>query len=649
MGNSLEAGVSGLRAHQDMLDVVGNNLANINTPGFKSSRVTFADLISETVRSGTAPTDTQGGINPSQIGQGVRLGAIEQDMRQGGLQTTGRTLDLALEGEGYFVLSDGTNDMYSRVGTFGIDSNNNLVSTTSGLRVQSATGEDIVIDVNSTLPAAETQTVDFTGNLDALASPPVAAQLTTPPLSEGSPAQITGSNGQPFALADGQQFTLRANGQAAQTVTFRTADFAAIGAATAAEVAAAINAQLTGVVATNVGGSVQLASTQTGNGSSLDVDDALGSPAFTLGLSTTLTFGTEVPASATTNLNDIPQNTSDYVAGDIIDVAGLDADGTPISATFVFGTGPGQNGTTLGDLQSFLQGLYTNANVSINTDGSVQIDANAVGESPLQLVLTDGPVNAGFTSFSSIPYNTTVEGDDGATLQTSIEVIDAQGSPHAVLFTLHKTGANEWEVTATLPDGDGTVLDGDVQGVRFNDDGSFDFVSGIGIGDPNIEIVWAGTTTTQSIALDFGANGEFSGLTQFGGATTAGATEQDGYTFGTLSSLNVNSEGQIQGIYTNGQIQVLDQLGITTFANPAGLQKLGDSLLAASPASGAPTPTTALSGRAGKVVSGSLEGSNVDIALEFTRLITAQRGFQVNSRTITTTDQMLQELANLIR
>ena len=85
MGNSLEAGVSGLRAHQDMLDVVGNNLANINTPGFKASRVTFADLISETVRTGTAPTATLGGTNPNQIGQGVRVGSIEQDMRQGGL------------------------------------------------------------------------------------------------------------------------------------------------------------------------------------------------------------------------------------------------------------------------------------------------------------------------------------------------------------------------------------------------------------------------------------------------------------------------------------------------------------------------------------------------------------------------------------
>ncbi|MCA8925543.1 MAG: flagellar hook-basal body complex protein [Planctomycetes bacterium] len=649
MGNSLEAGVSGLRAHQDMLDVVGNNLANINTPGFKASRVTFADLISETVRTGTAPTATLGGTNPNQIGQGVRVGSIEQDMRQGGLQTTGRSLDLSLEGEGYFVLSDGTSDMYSRVGTFGIDSDNTLVSTTSGLRVQSATGEDIVIDVDSTLPAAASTEVNFTGNLDALASPPVAAQIATPPLSEGAPATVSGANGAPFALADGQQFTLRANGQAAEVVTFRAVDFAAIGAATAAEVAAAINAQLSGVVASDVGGTVQLASTQTGNGSSLDVDDGVGNPAFTLGLSTTLTFGTEVPATATTQLNDLPQNSSDYVPGDIIDVAGLDADGTPVSATFVYGTGVGQNGTTLGDLTAFVQGLYPGSTVSIATNGSVQIDAVAVGESPLQLTLTDGPVNAGFTSYSSIPYATTVEGNDGAILETSIEVIDAQGSPHAVLFTLHKTAPNQWEVTATLPDGDGTLLDGDVQGVRFNDDGSFDFVSGIGIGDPNIEIVWAGTTATQTITLDFGANGEFSGLTQFGGAMTAGATEQDGFGFGTLSSLNVNAAGEIQGVYTNGQIQVLDQLGITTFANPAGLSKIGDSLLAASPSSGAPTPGVALSGRAGKVVAGALEGSNVDIALEFTRLITAQRGFQVNSRTITTTDQMLQELANLIR
>ena len=118
---------------------------------------------------------------------------------------------------------------------------------------------------------------------------------------------------------------------------------------------------------------------------------------------------------------------------------------------------------------------------------------------------------------------------------------------------------------------------------------------------------------------------------------------------GSIASLSVNASGTVQGIYTNGQIQDLVQLQVATFSNPGGLSKVGDNLLAVSTNSGPPNAGVAQTGRAGKIVSGVLENSNVDIAQEFTRLITAQRGFQVNSRTITTTDELLQELANLVR
>lgn len=650
MANSLLTGVSGLRAHQTMLDVVGNNLANINTPGYKAARVMFSDLISETIRAGNSGTDGTGGVNPTEVGLGVKVAGIDHDLSQGSLQNTGRTLDLAIEGEGFFVLSNGQQDVYSRVGAFDLDSENKLVSVGNGFRVQSNDGSDIEVDVDASLPASPTTVVDFTGNLDATSSPPAAAQVgSAQAFQQGVRANLTGANAAPFALVDGMQLDIKVDGQAPQTVTFNTADFLAIGAATAAEVAAAINAQATGIQANDVGGAIQLISNKPGDTSSIDIDDGAGNPVPLLGLGTSLVFGSETAANALTALNDLPQKSSDYVAGDQIHIAGYDADGTAVSATFVYGTGPGQSGTTLGDLTTFVDALYPAATLTTFPNGSVTLESNQTGVSPLQLGMTDDPTNVGFTSFSSIPFTTQREGDPGAELTTTIDVVDTQGSTHKVRFTLHKTAENEWEATLELPDSDGVIVDGQVQGLSFNEDGSFDFVSGVGVGDQDIEILFDGLSVAQTVTLDFGTSGGFEGLTQFGSPDTAGATNQDGYEAGTLSSLGVNGGGSIQGIYTNGQVQELAQLQVATFKNPAGLAKVGDSLYAVSSNSGAPLPGTALSGRAGKVLSGVLEESNVDIALEFTRLITAQRGFQVNSRTITTTDQMLQELANLVR
>lgn len=650
MSSSLLAGVSGLRAHQAMLDVVGNNLANMNTSGYKAERATFADMISENLRPGTAPTGLVGGTNPVQIGAGVRMGSIDRDLRQGSLQSTERVLDMAIQGEGFFVVSDGRQPLYTRVGTFDIDSTGHLVSTGTGFRVQDADGKDVAIDVDARLPAAATSRVGLTGNLDAAASPPRQTVLaSTQPLQQGTRAGLLGGATGPFALADGMTLSIAVDGTPPRTVTFQTADFAAIGAATAAEVAAAIAAQVPGLSAVDAGGAVQLGSLRPGSASAIDVNDGSGSPAGLLGLSTTLVLGSQTTASLSTQLDDLPQTLPAHQAGDRIHLAGTDADGLPVAGTFVFGTGPGQDGTTVGDLVSFLSSLYPASTVELGTDGTLRVTADATGDSPLQVTLTDDPSNVGATTFSAVALTESVRGDEGQRLSTTMEVFDTQGNPHTVQFTLHKTGAGEWEVNATLPDGDGQVIDGSVTGIRFREDGAFDFVAGVGVGDARLQFLFDGLSVAQDVDLDLGEAGGFAGLTQFGGTSTAGASTQDGYAAGALGSLSVGSNGTIQGVYTNGQIQDLATIQVATFTNPAGLTKVGDSLLAASTNSGLALVGRGQAGRAGKVVSGALENSNVDVALEFTRLITAQRGFQVNARTITTTDQMLQELSNLVR
>ena len=127
MSFALSAGVTGLQAHQKMLDIAGNNLANVNTTGFKASRITFSQLLSETIKKASQPTSTVGGTNPQQMGSGVGVSGISPLMTQGNIINTGNPLDLAMEGEGYFALSDGEQNIYTRAGSFAVDADSNLI------------------------------------------------------------------------------------------------------------------------------------------------------------------------------------------------------------------------------------------------------------------------------------------------------------------------------------------------------------------------------------------------------------------------------------------------------------------------------------------------------------------------------------------
>src|SRR3972149_6907466 len=121
MSFALSSGVTGLQAHQKMLDVAGHNLANVNTTAFKASRIIFAELLAETIKKASQPTSSVGGTNPQQMGTGVSVAGISPNMAQGNIVNTGNPLDLAMEGEGYFVVSDGQQNFYTRAGAFAVD------------------------------------------------------------------------------------------------------------------------------------------------------------------------------------------------------------------------------------------------------------------------------------------------------------------------------------------------------------------------------------------------------------------------------------------------------------------------------------------------------------------------------------------------
>ncbi|MBQ2529847.1 MAG: flagellar hook protein FlgE, partial [Treponema sp.] len=181
MMRSLYAGVSGLQNHQTRMDVIGNNIANVNTTGFKRGRVNFQDMISQQVSGAAKPTDELGGVNPKDVGLGMTIATIEQVFTQGNLQSTGVSTDVAVQGNGFFVVKNGEQSFYTRNGVFGLDKDGTLVNPANGLRVQgwmardlngeqiiqtSATPTDLVIPVGSKDPAKETNNVLFACNLN---------------------------------------------------------------------------------------------------------------------------------------------------------------------------------------------------------------------------------------------------------------------------------------------------------------------------------------------------------------------------------------------------------------------------------------------------------------------------------------------------
>ena len=181
MMRSLYSGVSGLQNHQTRMDVIGNNISNVNTNGFKRGRVNFQDMISQQMSGAAKPTDELGGVNPKEVGLGMTIATIENVFSQGNLQTTGISTDVAIQGNGFFVLKSGEESFYSRNGAFGLDKDGTLVNPANGMRVQgwmakdvngqqlittAATPTDLVIPVGSKDPAKETTNVNFACNLN---------------------------------------------------------------------------------------------------------------------------------------------------------------------------------------------------------------------------------------------------------------------------------------------------------------------------------------------------------------------------------------------------------------------------------------------------------------------------------------------------
>ncbi len=532
--SSLTSGISGLKTSQTALDVVGNNLANLNTSGYKASRVSFANELTQTLKPALAPSGGLGGRNPLEVGTGATVSSIDKDFSQGTLTPTGRPFDLALDGDGFFILTNGFEDFYTRVGTFGLDKTNDLVDSGTGLKVKGVSGSSINIPVNATQPGRATSTSQIAGNLDAEFQTGAAQEVLT------------------------------------TTSAYEVSSAAAV---------------------------------------------------------------------ATDTLNNLDLNTVNYIAGDTIDIVGTELDGTAVSTVFQWGAS--LDGTTLGDLRDFVSTSFGSATATIDGSGNLVLTADAPGQSSLSLSITDSTGNTGATTNPGLSSTT---GGSGDVYITTIPVFDTLGTSQLVTLTFNKTASNTWNVTPTMRAGDGTVSDA-ITAITFNNNGSFSSISGTSA----ITITYP-DSTTQTVTLDFGTPNTFDeALVQFGGTSGAASISNDGYEEGFFSSSTVNADGNVVALFTNGQTSTVGQIQLATFSNPAGLASSGNNLLSTTLASGSAVLKTALSGKVGGVASGVLEASNVDIAEEFTKLIISQRAFQANARTITTTDEVLQELVSIVR
>lgn len=410
MMRSMFSGVSGLRIHQTMMDVIGNNIANINTIGYKSSSVSFQSMLSQTVKGASSGGENTGGSNPIQVGLGAKMSSVDTNFAQGNLQSTGKVTDMAIQGEGFFIVKSGTGTYYSRAGNFTFDSNGNLVNPSDGSVVQG-------------------WVADSSGNIN-----------------------------------------------------------------------------------TNV---------------------------------------------AVSNIN-IPIN-------QIIE---------PVATT------------------------------SVNFSGNLP--------------------------------STAATGDK---YTAPIEVIDSQGNSHDLVTEFEKTAQNEWSWSVIEPGtaaGSGTIT--------FNENGS---IASITYNEnPPISFTPSGADPL-SVTPNFGTVGGIDGITQFSTGATVAAVGQNGNVSGTLQSISIGSNGEITGVFSNGQNKSLAQLALASFKNPSGLLSVGNSLYAESNNSGVPLIGESDSGGRGQIIVGTVEMSNVDLAKEFADMIIAQRGFQANSKIISASDEMLQELVRM--
>ena len=579
MMRSLFAGVAGLKTHQIKMDVIGNNIANVNTVGYKSQSINFAELMYQTTQNASGPNADTGraGTNAKQIGLGTVSAAITTNMSaQGSSQNTGNAFDLRISGDAFFIVNGGSGNMFTRDGSFYVDAMGNLAMSSNGYNVmgwQVDENGDIVQDNVSKLQILKAENMTS------------APQVT-------SRANMTGiiDKMDPQVMGDGKVVNLQIYDNLGYSYTAR----------------------------------FLIQSTDDEGMYTVTLDDLRDANNDSVIKDTTKKDGTVIKAKYDANIftgtgferKDPPTYTN------------------PIARAKTY---------TLSDrwtIGADGQTLVNKADPSITLDPTKAEDQEKYADA--------WGCTEGWEKFSNLYQG---EGDTKTKITTNLAgAIDKDSG------TLKVDGyyAEDGKVLTLSYDQISGALQG-IDGLK-NDYKNF-FL--------NIEPLEAGADNPFSMNSAQGEDQGKPGIAVFMDQTTnvnnekkstIGALSGDadgfgtGWAVGAMTGVSIQGDGKIYGAYDNGQTKLLGQIAVAKFANATGLEKMGENLYAATLNSGQFDGVGVdVSADGGKVSTGILEMSNVDLSTEFTELITTQRGFQANSRIITVSDTLLEELVNLKR
>lgn len=568
MMRSLYSGVAGLKTHQTRMDVIGNNIANVNTTAYKSSSMTFSELMSQTTQkaSGANATTGVGGTNAKQIGLGVKAGAINTAITtQGSAQSTGNPFDIMITGDNFFVVNNGSENFFTRDGSFYVDGAGNLAMTSTGYNVM-GWGVD-----------------ETTGNIkqDTVTALRImsAANMTYPPEAT-TKANISG------ILDENDKDVTSANGKTVNLNFFDARGYS-------------YTAKFT----------FKQSGGDKSNEYSMELSKLLDSTGAEIDISK-LEFGNRSQQKMETK---VTLNTDAYKW-----------DGKVLKT---------KDGTTdVADLADIFK-----------ADGSLITPADDAAAQKQQKALDAIAKAYGYEGstdeFLNLYITSTADKDKQLTIQ------DLLGNMMA------------GKTTDVLPaDGSAITMEG-----RYFEGTTVVFNKDTG----KLESV-GGSTTNLNVNAAFSAlGGNFSDVTidlsectnyDNKGTSTIGATSGDldglgtGRRLGDMIGVSIQKDGMIYASYDNGMTKLLGQIATAAFANASGLEKEGDNLYSATLNSGEFDGIGVdITAGGGYMSTGQLEMSNVDLSSEFTEMITTQRGFQANSRIITVSDTLLEELTNLKR
>jgi len=559
MMRSMFSGVSSLRVHQTRMDVIANNIANVNTDGFKAQRATFADAFYQNLQGASGPNPDFGraGMNPRQIGLGLNLASIDNLMHQGIARRTDNALDVAIEGGGFFITQDrGGGNVFTRAGRIERDAHWNLhiggnmlmgwstvecSETPGGWRVDRGLLQPLSLGgQKQNMPSEPTTRINIVGNLRT-------TQLSTSPPINGLPGPGA------TTLPDGTRLAYRI-------------------------VPKTIYDSLGNSYVVNMRFTYHEAFSE-----AADSPHSYWTVEFMMGEFDPDTGLPPVPG-AVAPAGGWPQGVRAYLEGDRTRPAFI--------GLCFFGDAFNPAGGTSPDF--FRENMATAATIAFDSNGNM-VGLGAVAGSHTSGTQTF-PIPQPFTQANSADW------------------FAGQS------FNVHVTPLVGVAPSATF--------------------GNSQVTSNYATGNPAPPPVDTVVIGTGEITFNFEELGQRGGEN-----TTIRALTWDGGGPGSLTDISVGPDGTIMGRFSNGRDRILGQIPLAFFTNPAGLERIGNSFWRVSANSG---PFDGV-GLIGQMIGGALEGSNVDLANEFTEMITTQRGFQAASRTITVSDEMLQELVNLRR